>query len=150
MSNISVTGLTVRPPRSARVRLGAYVLLPRMLDKGRAQIAGKAGDYKFACPLDQQFVNFVGIDADAMLKLLEEGKGDGEILAWVQETAQRKREPWEILQWSAYMDSRTPTDVEMREFFNGMHKEVAPKREDIGTWAEILDLDDYVSFGGKA
>ena len=29
--------LTKRAPRSGRVRLGGYVILPRMLDKGRAQ-----------------------------------------------------------------------------------------------------------------
>ncbi len=28
--------LTKFPPRSPRVRLGGYVILPRMLDKGRA------------------------------------------------------------------------------------------------------------------
>jgi len=33
--------LTQRPPRSPRVRLGGYVILPRMLDKGRATINGK-------------------------------------------------------------------------------------------------------------
>ena len=41
--------LTKRPPRSPRARLGGYVILPRMLDKGRAAIAGrrrlKAGRY---------------------------------------------------------------------------------------------------------
>ena len=33
--------LTKQPPRSPRVRLGGYVVLPRMLDKGRATLAGK-------------------------------------------------------------------------------------------------------------
>jgi hypothetical protein len=32
--------LTKRPPRSPRVRLGGLALLPRMLDKGRATVAG--------------------------------------------------------------------------------------------------------------
>jgi hypothetical protein len=36
--------LTKQPPRSARVRLGGYVILPRMLDKGRATIAGKTAN----------------------------------------------------------------------------------------------------------
>ncbi len=40
--------LTQRPPRSPRVRLGGYVILPRMLDKGRAALAGKLGEYHFA------------------------------------------------------------------------------------------------------
>ena len=150
MSNTSVTDLTQRPPRSARANLGGFVLLPRMLDKGRATIAGKNGDYKYNCPLDQQFTTFAGIDAEAMLEQLRQGKGDGEILTWVHETATQKRAPWEIQHWSCYMNSRTPTDVETREFFSGLHKAAGENREDIGTWADLLDLDDYVSYGGKA
>ena len=52
--------LTKQPPRSPRVRLGGYVILPRMLDKGRATIAGKNGEYHYACPLDQQFPGICG------------------------------------------------------------------------------------------
>src|SRR6202044_3130060 len=40
--------LTKFPPRSGRVRLGGYVILPRCLDKGRATLAGKNGEYHFA------------------------------------------------------------------------------------------------------
>jgi hypothetical protein len=36
---------TQRPPRSPRVRLGGYVILARILDKGRAELAGTAGEY---------------------------------------------------------------------------------------------------------
>ena len=92
-NNISAPDLTKRPPRSPRIRLGGYVLLPRMLDKGRAEIAGQSGDYHYNCPLDQHFVNFVGIDPAALRKELAAGKGDGEILNWVNETAQFKRTP---------------------------------------------------------
>ena len=38
--------LTQRPPRSARVKLGGYVILPRVLDVGRAHLAGQAGEYR--------------------------------------------------------------------------------------------------------
>jgi hypothetical protein len=31
-----------------------------------------------------------------------------------------------------------------------MQSKVGPNREDIVTWFDLLDLDDYVSFGGKA
>ncbi len=27
---------------------------------------------------------------------------------------------------------------------------VGPRREDVGTWFELLDLEDFVSFGGKS
>ena len=30
------------------------------------------------------------------------------------------------------------------------HAKMAPKRRDIFTWFDLLDLDDYVSFGGQA
>jgi len=43
----SFIDLTERPPRSFRVRLGNYVILARMLDKGRATLAGKNGEYKY-------------------------------------------------------------------------------------------------------
>ena len=54
--------LTQRPPRSPRIRLGGYVILPRMLDKGRATIASTNGEYHYNCPLDQHFVTFAGIN----------------------------------------------------------------------------------------
>src|SRR5438105_4591635 len=52
-TDISAPDLTQRPPRSPKSRLGGYALLPRMLDKGRATIAGKNGEYHYDCPLDQ-------------------------------------------------------------------------------------------------
>ena len=72
--------LTQRPPRSFRVRLGNYVVLARMLDKGRATLAGKNAECIYNSPTDQHLVRFVGFDPDALLKELATGKGDGELL----------------------------------------------------------------------
>lgn len=150
MSTTTSPDLTQRPPRSARTRLGGYALLPRMLDKGRAEIAGQNGEYHYNCPLDQQFTSFAGIDATALRAQLATGQGDGEILEWIAANAQQKRTAWEILAWTNWQNDRVPSDLEMREFFHGLHKETAPNRGDIATWADLLDVDDYVSFGGKA
>ena len=125
-------------------------MLPRILDKGRATLAGKNGEYKFACPLDKRFLDFVGISADALKKELAKGKGDGELLAWTQSRAKFKRTVPEIEAWSAWQNARVPTDAESRAFFNKLHQNCAPQREDVATWFDLLDLDDYVSFGGKA
>jgi len=132
------------------VRLGGYALLPRMLDKGRAELAGKGGDYHYNCPLDQRFTAFTGVDAEALKAQLATGEGDGEILEWINANAAHKREDFEILAWTNWQNDRVPSDVEMREFFHGIHKAVAPNRGDVATWADALDLDDFVSFGGKA
>ena len=142
--------LTQRPPRSPRVRLGGYAILPRMLDKGRATIAGKQGEYIYACPLDQRFLEFVGISADALKKQLAAGKGDGEILEWLAENAKHKRGEPEIAVWSEVAEGRVPGDTDSRTYFNELHEKTAPKREDVRTWFDLLDVDDYVSFGGKA
>lgn len=142
--------LTQRPPRSPRCRLGGYVLLPRLLDKCRAELAGKSGEYHYNCPLDQNFMTFAGIDAAELKNEVAKGKGDGEILAWITEHAKNKHTTVEVAQWSAWRDQAVPTDTESREFFNSLHKSAGPEREDIATWSDLLDLDDYVSFGGKA
>ncbi len=142
--------LTQRPPRSVRVQLGGYCILPRMLDKGRALLAGKIGEYHYDCPTDQRFLEFVGIDAEGIKKQLAAGKGDGEVLEWIQKNAKIKRTEAEIAAWSVHCAQRAPADTESREYFHGEHAKIAPKREDIGTWFELLDVDDYVSFGGQA
>jgi Domain of unknown function (DUF5069) len=140
--------LRKHPPRSPRVRLGGYVILPRMLDKGRATLADQHGEYHYACPLDQRFLDFVGIDPEELKKQL--AKGDGEVLEWIEKSAKHKREPHEIAAWSAWVEGRVPMDVESRDYLNNIHKTAASKREDIASWFDALDLDDFVSFGGKA
>ncbi len=149
MALTNAPDLTKRPPRSPRVRLGGYVILPRMIDKGRADVAGKVGEYHYDCPTDQRFLEFVGVDAGALKKQLAAGKGDGEILEWIQKSAKIKRTEAEIAAWSRHCELRAPADPESREFFQDEHKRIAPKREDIATWFDLLDLDDYVSFGGQ-
>jgi hypothetical protein len=147
MSNI--TDLTQRPPRSPRARLGGYALLPRMLDKGRAEVAGKSGEYHFNCPLDQRILEYLGIDAEALKAQLAAGKGDGDILKWIHANQKNKHTDAEIETWSDAAGKRKP-DGESLDYFNQMRQAVAPHRADIETWADMLDVDDYVSFGGKA
>jgi hypothetical protein len=148
---IAHTDLTQRPPRSMRSRLGGFVLLPRILDKGRAKLAGKNGEYNYNSPTDQHLARFLGLDLEALLNELATGKADGEILEWVQAHAKTPRDPWEIEAWSAYMEKRGPdSDAETLSGFAEYVGQHSKTREDIKTWFDALDLDDFVSFGGKA
>ena len=142
--------LTQRPPRSPRARLGGYAILPRTLDKGRAAIDGKLGEYHFNCPLDQQFLTFAGVDAEKLKQQLALDLGDGEILAWIQANATNNRAAVEIEAWSLMQERRVPMEMETRQFFNQLQEKAAPRRNDIATWFDLLDVDDFVSFGGKA
>jgi len=142
--------LTTRPPRSPRTRLGGFVILPRMLDKGRAQLEGKNGEYHYNCPLDEHFIKFAGIDPEALLIELKAGKGDGEILEWITAHSMNKPTELEIIAWSAWQESRVPSSVENREYMHETQKKIAPLRGDISGWFDLLDVDDFVSFGGMA
>jgi len=153
MSNsntISAPDLTKRPPRSPRCRLGGYAILPRLLDKGRAEIAGLNGEFNYNAPLDQHIINFLGLDVAALREQLAAGKGDGEILDWINANAKQKRAPWEIEQWSEFHEHRGPdSDAETLAFFADYVGKFSKTREDIKTYFDVVDLDDHVTFGGK-
>jgi hypothetical protein len=143
--------LTQHAPRSPRVRLGGFVILPRMLDKCRADLQGRAGDYEYGCSLDRYFLEFVGIDAAELKSEVAKGKGDGEMLAWIQAKARLRRLPHEIEAFSAWHERRVPTTPEKRAKMSEIQASSpsSAAREDIGTWFDLLDMDDHASFGGK-
>lgn len=149
-SKISAPDLTKRPPRSPHCRLGGYVTLPRLLDKGRATIAGTNGEFEYDAPIDQRLKEFLGLDMDAMKEQLAAGKSDGEILEWINANAKHKRDAWEIDAWSTFMTRRGPSgDVETLQYFAEYVGKFSKDREDIKTWFDLVDLDDHVTFGGK-
>jgi hypothetical protein len=149
-AKIQAPDLTQRPPRSLRCRLGGYALLPRMLDKGRATLIGKNGEYHYNCPLDQRILSFLGLDPEALKSQLAAGTGDGEILEWINANATHKPSEWEVEQWSSYMERRAPdSDSETLGYFLDMLGKLTKTRSDIKTWADLLDLDDHATFGGK-
>jgi len=150
MNSLASPDLTQHPPRSPRVRLGGYVHLPRLLDKARAFAAGRNGEYNYNCPLDRRFFDFTGVDAAAFLAAVKAGKGDGEMLAWVTENARPARAPWEIAAWAHWLENRSPGDAPRHAAFAEDLAELWAGRDDVHTFFDRLDLDDFVSFGGRA
>ena len=148
MVNLSAPDLTQHPPRSVRVRLGGYAHLCRLLDKARASLSGKAGEYHYNCPLDQLFFAFTGINHEAMLAEIKSGKTDVEILAWVN--ANTKRLPYEVSAWAAWVELRGPGGEQGHEWIASVIKGHGSERDDIRSFADLLDFDDYLSYGGKA
>lgn len=148
MINYSAPDLTQHPPRSVRVRLGGYAHLARLLDKARAVAAGKGGPYKYNCALDQRFFAFTGIKPAALMTKVKAGKTDVEILAWVN--AQAKRPVHEIIAWSAWLENLGPGGAEGHEWISSVIKGHRSTRDDIRSFADLLDFDDYHSYGGKA
>jgi hypothetical protein len=140
--------LTQHPPRSPRVRLGGFAHLPRLLDKARAFAAGKHGLYVYGAMMDRNFFAFTGIDAAAFLEAVKTGKSDTEMLAWVTEHLSPPRTPAEIGQWSSWLEALGPGGAQGHAWLAERIAGYGPNRDDVRTWCEHLDLDDYVSFGG--
>lgn len=126
-------------PRSPNEPLGGFVLLPRIIDKCRATVAGTNGEYNYNCPLDRQFFDWTGVDADAFRKEVEAGKSDEELLAWVKNHTGKTED--EVLSWSYQQRWRRPTP-EMAHYFEKMRNEFAPQNYKIETWFQLLDADE--------
>ena len=148
MKPLNAPNLTQRAPRSPRVRLGGYAMLPRVLDKARALLVGQQGDYKYGNPMDQHFFQFTGIAQEALLEQVKTGAGDWELLQWVNANATTKRAAHEIRAWSAYLETMPIGDAEDLEWFAAQARRLNPARTDLQTVMDYLDADDHVSFGG--
>ena len=132
-------------PRSPRVRLAGYVIMARMIDKGRATINGTNGEYHFDCPVDNMLFSFKGVKGDEVRHLLASGAGDGEIIAWFNSHGTPKTEA-EIKAWSARTEAlRYYDNPEKRDWFVGECKRLGldPQRT---TLFDYLDKDDRESF----
>ena len=68
----------------------------------------------------------------------------------VNDSSTTRPNPHQIAARNRLQKDRMPGDLESREFFSELHKAAAPDREDISTWFDLLDLDDLVTFGGRA
>lgn len=149
MINYAAPDLTQHPPRSPRVRLGGFAHLPRLLDKARATAANRNGDYVYGAMMDRHFFAFTGIDAATFLSAVQTGKSDTEMLRWVLEHLRPARGPAEIAHWSAWLESIGPANAAGHAWLAERIQNYGPQRDDIRTYCEHLDLDDYASFGGR-
>ncbi len=71
------------------------------------------------------------------------------MLNWITQNSSTKPQDWEIAHWTTYQEQRTPSDVETKGYFAKLQSSVSETREDILTWFDLLDADDFVSYGGK-
>ena len=130
-------------PRSPRETLGGYVIAARTLDKCRASIAGKLGEYKFDCPLDNFFFGFTEITADSFREFVSTGADDDSVAEWI-ETNARPRERREIIQGNNDMRATRICDlpVELQEFLEGYIPQFLPSSRPVYVWFDVYDIEE--------
>ena len=130
-------------PRSPRERLAGYVIAARMLDKCRAHIAGTAGDYHFKCPLDNRFIEFAEIDADAFRAEVAKGATDADMAFWIEQQA-KPRPAIEVIRWNNQMRSLRICDLPdaAQEFLEEYIPAFAPANRPVYVWFDVYDLEE--------
>lgn len=133
--------LTKSFPRSPNTLLGDYVILARTIDKCRAEIAGKAGEYHWNCPLAQMFFGFKEIDPMDFKKQVEVGKSDDEILAWVNQTGKQVSED-EVLAWSYDCRWSKPHNQEKKAYVEKTLRDAGLTLPYASSYFQMLDAEE--------
>jgi hypothetical protein len=148
-----VTGkdLKKETPRSPRIRLGGYAILGRTIDKCRALIAGKIGEYHFDCPLDNMLFGFKGVKGDHFKEQIEQGASDQEIVEWLNQTGEAKTQE-EIKSWADELEASSlynHPEKEKRDYFSEEVRKLGLDPAKTTTF-EWLEVDDRVSHQQRA
>jgi len=124
--------------------VGGIVYFGRMLDKIRLHAESKLPqDYheNLGKGFDERCVHFLNVNYSDLVKQVQKGDSDAEILEWCFKTGRRpSAEDIEI--WNEFMRKRGWND-EATERLNMRKKEIgAEKREDIRTFFDFIDADE--------
>lgn len=135
--------LTTGVPRSTKQKMLGIVSLARTIDKARAYNDGKLGEYDYDCPHDKPLFEFLGTDGTTFASKVKELQTDENIQAWIQRDFMSKKTEAEIAQFNDdRMQWHPDPGSHSEHYFLDLREKVAPGRDDIVTWFDILDLDE--------
>lgn len=132
--------LTKEYPRSPRDELDGLTLLPRAIDKARAQLEDKLGEYKyFGCRLNTRLFNTLGVTDEEFLDAVRRSPGDEDVLEWIREYVRPERDKVEKMnQWVLHNE---PAENEREEFCDELER-VDPGNDSVNTWTDLIDLEE--------
>ena len=132
--------LTREYPRSPREQLDGMMLLPRAIDKARAQLAGKLGNYVYyGCRFNRRLFNTLGVTDDEFLDTVRGAPDDDAVAQWIREYV--RPEPDKIQKMHDWVLHNAPTDEEREEFCDELEK-IDPGNDYVNTWTELIDLEE--------
>jgi hypothetical protein len=143
---ITTKDLSKEPPSSPCLRVGGYVLLARMADKGRAHINGTEGDYHFNCPIDNMLFHFKGVRGSDVRDQLKGGATNEEISIWLDAHGIAKSEE-DKREWSDSLENLSfREDSKWKDWFNEetVRLGLDPTK---ATLFDLLEAEDRESFG---
>jgi hypothetical protein len=140
--------LTKEAPRSPRQRISGYAILGRTIDKCRALLWGKIGEYHFDCPLDNYLFGFKGVKGEDFKAQVESGADDQALAAWLDQNGTSKTAE-EVSAWSNEMDAANPyNNPDRRDWFVEQCEPLGldPAQTTLFDW---LEADDRATYSSK-
>ncbi len=141
--------LTKKAPHSPRERTAGFAIASRTVDKCRASLAGKLGEYHYDCPLDNMLFSFKGIDGGQFKIAVQAAKNYEDIGTWLLANGTKKTSA-EIKTWSDEVEAGSPMkNPEKRAGFikNCTQLGLNPEKSSTFDW---LEADDRASFKIKS
>ena len=132
--------LTKEYPRSVHDKYLGVVQLGRTIDKSKANLEGKLGEYHYNCPMDQAIFGFLGLDADKLTAIVKNAKSDTEIESALRPYVSKKSAN-DIENWNRGYVTTQPVG-ESLQYFTELRNQIAPGRTDVVSWPDLLDLDE--------
>ncbi len=132
-------------PSSPRARVGGFVIAKRAIDKCRASLNGKLGEYNYNCPLDNELFAFKGINSEQFKAAVTTAKSYEEVGEWLQAHGTRKTSE-QIKAWSDAVEADSlMNDPTKRAYFVEHCTKLGLKPETSSTF-DWLEADDRASF----
>ena len=137
--------LTIEAPHSPRARVAGFAIASRAVDKCRASITGKLGEYHYDCPLDNMLFSFKGITGAQFKIAVQAAKNYEDVGTWLLANGTVKTAP-EIEDWSDDMEADSlMKNSEKRAYFIENCQKLGLKPEKTTTF-DWLEADDRASF----
>jgi hypothetical protein len=135
--------LTKTFPRSPRETLAGYVIAARLLDKCRAELVGKQGEYIYNSGLDQKFFDFTGIDAEALKSFVATGADDAAVAEWIQAQS-RIKDRLEVIRWNNELRGTLIKDMPLSDqgYIEDYIAQNLPKGRPVYFLFDILDIEE--------
>lgn len=135
------TDLTTQVPRSPRAELDGIKILPRAIDKARAQLAGTLGHYiYFMCGVNRVLFTTLHVTEQQFLDAVAASPDDAGVVRWIREVV--KPDPARIAMMNERIEHMKPETSQAKEAFVADLASTGTTRTDITTYADLLDLEE--------
>jgi uncharacterized protein DUF5069 len=116
-------------------------MLARTIDKARAELAGSVGEYIFDCPMDRRLFKTLGVSADEFLNVVRRSPDDIAVVAWLR-GRNALPEGGAVDAHNDAIEHWAPSSAQGRERFLRQRETLAPGRDDIATWTDLIDVEE--------